>query len=113
MAHQHKHSGLTLIELLIVISLVVTLAGLATARFVRSYASRSADHFVKELAAYLRYVQFKAVEEGAVHKLAVDRETGVLASLVQEEKGKGFREITTPFSKRFAQARLFSISFEQ
>ena len=103
-----KRRGFTLIELLIVISLIVTLTGLATTGFIQSYRARSVDHFTKELTAYLRYLQFKAIEEGAVHKLILDPETGSLTSFVQDSDGKKFRKISTSFSRRFEKSGIFS-----
>ena len=98
-----KKSGVTLIELLMVIAIVVTLAGLVTVNFIRSYQAHNVKYFTNELAAYLRYVQFKAIEEGAVHKLTTDPESGGLESFAQYGKANEFQEITTPFSRRFGK----------
>ena len=105
--------GMTLIELLIVILLVMTLAGLATANFIQSYQARNVEHFAKDLAAYIRYVQFKAIEDGSIHQLKLDSESGLLETFAQEKKDIDFQKVTTPFSKRFQKQDQYTIRFRK
>lgn len=107
-----NRSGVTLIELILVITLIATLASLATVNFMRSYRERNLQHFVRECASYLRYLQFKSIEEGKTHRLTAD-EQGRLLSFIQGKRPKDYDEITTPFSKRFSRADSFSIRFRR
>jgi len=70
---------------------------------------RSSEYFVKELTSYVRFLQFKAIEEGRVHKLKVDQDNHMLVSLVQGDRAKDFYEIKTPFSKRFSNLDRFVV----
>ncbi|MBI4357924.1 MAG: hypothetical protein HY584_01370 [Candidatus Omnitrophica bacterium] len=108
-----KTSGLTLIELVTVAALIVILAGLATTRFVESFQARRMDHFVKELVIFLRYVQFKTIEEGTIHKLEIESDSGGIRGFSQDEKPSKFREIRTPFFNRFRNPKPFSIGLDQ
>ena len=108
-----KALGVTLIELTIVLALIVTLAGLATVSFMRSYEERNLEHVVKELVIYLRYLQFKAIEEGRVHKLKIDSEASSLVSYVQGEKYNDYEELVTPFARRFKKIDHFLVHLNE
>src|SRR3989338_1473387 len=108
-----KRKGFTLIELIVVITLVAILSGIATVRFVGSFQGRSLVHFTNELVNFLRYIQFKTIEEGSVHKLEVDSEEGRLTSSAQAEESVLFEEISTPFSSRFGNKLPFTIELEK
>ena len=108
-----KKKGMTLIELVLVMALVVTLASLATVSFVRSYQARSFNHYVNEFASYLRYLQFKAIEEGIVLKLAPDPETETLRCYVKKKKSSEFSESSTSFSKRFESKGDFEVGIRK
>lgn len=108
-----KRAGVTLIELILVMALVVTLAGLTTVNFIRSYQSKSFNHFVNEFTSYLRYLQFKAIEEARIVKVAFDAESGLLTCYVKQKKSNEFEETKTPFSNRFQSADEFEIDIQK
>ena len=107
-----RHDGFTFVELVIVISLIVMITGLATVRFMKSYEGRSSEQLTKELTTYLRYLQFRAIEEGLVHKLESTDDDKGLVAYEQGEKWDKFSEIQTPFSKRLSQFHEFSVDFQ-
>lgn len=107
-----KNLGVTLIELILVVALVVVFSGLVTVGFARSFEARNLDHFVKELTAYLRYLQFKAVEEGAIHKLTVNVDSGAIEIFMADRNATDFKEVITPFSGRFKRKDYFSVRLQ-
>ncbi|OGX06774.1 MAG: hypothetical protein A3G87_04315 [Omnitrophica bacterium RIFCSPLOWO2_12_FULL_50_11] len=111
--YREQRTGVTLIELLVTMALVATLAGLATVAFVRSFQARSLDGFVKDLTAYLRYLQFDAIESGAAHKLVLNPESGRLETFVRNENSTQFEPFRSPYSQRFQEAKVFSIDFSR
>ncbi len=114
MRQVHKISdAFTLIELIIVLAIVATLAGLATTGFVMSVQARSTDHFVKELTAYLRFIQFKAIEEGKIHKLIAEEPDGTLSVLAEDGTAGEFQPVESLFAKRFGNEKNFSVRFAQ
>jgi prepilin-type N-terminal cleavage/methylation domain-containing protein len=108
-----KSRGVTLIELVLVIALVLTLSTLATVNFIKSYQARDFRQFVSELASYLRFVQYKAIEDGLVLKVSIDSDSGRIESLAQGSKPKEFKSFTTPFSKRFESNNQFSVQLDK
>ena len=108
-----KRAGFTLIELITVVVLIMTLAGLATTRFVQSYQARSVDHFVKEFVFFLRYIQFKSIEEGAIHKLVLDPDSGELKSFIKLTVAPdNFKETSIPFVNRFQKRARFVLQLK-
>ena len=105
--------GFTFIELIVVVILVSILAGLATTRFVQSFRERRSDYFVKELVAYLRYIQIKAIEEGMTHQLEVDPDSKALKSLSQSSDASEFHEISISMFKRFKKTDPFVVQLEE
>ena len=90
-------SGFTLIELIVVMGLVLTIIFMAAPHFVRSYQSRNIDFYLKDLQFFLRYMQFKAIEEGKVQKLVLDPDTGELQGFVKKGRGpEEFEKISVP-----------------
>ena len=108
-----ERSAFTIVELIVVLTIVATLAGLATTAFITSFEARSTDHFVKELTAYLRFVQSKAIEEGKTHKLVTEEPNGALSVLVQDEAASEFHPLDNLFSKRFENEKRFSVHLAQ
>lgn len=107
-----KNAGFTLIELMITVILVSILTGLATTRFVQSYRARSLDHFVQEFVYFLRYIQFKSIEEGEISKLALDPESSELKSYIKLSDQDYFKEIETPFLNQFQRHSRFHFQFK-
>jgi len=105
-----KLRGFTLIELLVVLALVVIVTGLVTVRFVGSVQERSLEQYVREMSAYLRFLQFKAIEDGNVLKIFFNEETKEVESMKLEKesqredgrknKKKEFVPMKTPFSQK-------------
>ncbi len=95
-------TGFTLIELIVVIALVAVIAGLATVRFMQSFEARSTDQYVKELTSYLRYVQFRAIEEGQAYRLGVAEEGKGLTTSVADSSGK-FAETRLPHARKLRE----------
>ena len=71
------------------------------------------EDVVKELVIYLRYLQFKAIEEGRVHKLKIDSEASSLVSYVQGEKYNDYEELVTPFARRFKKIDHFLVHLNE
>ena len=111
MAKKKALRGFTLVELIMVVVLVVMLTSLATTRFVQSYQARTADYYVKELVFFLRYVQFKSIEEGVVHKLALDSDQ--LRVFVKENETNDFKEVSIPFLNQFEKQAQFTLEFRE
>lgn len=103
--------GMTLIELLIVLALVVSLAGMATAGFVNFFRDKNPRFFVKEMTSYVRYLQFKAIEEGKIHKLSVEPEDGTLRTYTQTKEMK-FAPVHDSLSKRFEVKSAYELDIQ-
>lgn len=101
----------TLIELLVVIALIAVITGFVSVRFIQSYGSRQQDGYIKEFVNYLRYVQFKAIEDGLVYKLVLDEDKKSIESLVETERE--FKSVNTPFSKKFSKSGNLSVQFKK
>lgn len=106
-------NGFTLIELITVLAIVAVLAGLTTTGFVMSVQARSTDHFVKELTGYLRFIQFKAIEEAKIHKLIIQEPGGTLTVLAESGAAREFQPVDNLFAKRFEREKHFSVRFHQ
>lgn len=105
--------GFSLIELLVVIAIIVALTGLATVGFVQSFQSRSIEHFVKGFVSYLRFVQFKSIEEGSIHKLVFSAEDGTVSAFVQEKPGGDFLPLKDLFSKQISWEKRYETRLAQ
>lgn len=92
--------GMTLIELLIVVALIVTFTGFIAVNFSPFFKSRTPEFVVKELASYMKYLQFKTIEEGKVYKLKIEEDG--LAAFQQNEKHE-FSRVQDSFSKYFGK----------
>lgn len=104
--------GVTLIELVIVVSLIAVFAALVTSGFANFYRGRNPELFVKDFSGYVRYLQFKAVEDGKIYRIAADDENGLRLSSF----GQGDREFVPaadPMAKRFTAKGNFSIRTER
>ncbi len=102
---------MTLIELLIVLALVISLAGMATVGFVHFSRGKDPQLFMKDMAAYVRYLQFKTIEEGTVHKLSVEPEEGTLRTYAQGAEKKFF-QVKDSLSKRFEVKSTYKVEIE-
>lgn len=107
-----KRLGFTIVELIVVLTIVAALAGLATTAFITSFQARNTDHFVKELSAYLRFIQSKAIEEGKTHKL-ITEEPGTLSVLIQDEAESNFHPLSNLISRRFEHEKNFTVHLSQ
>jgi prepilin-type N-terminal cleavage/methylation domain-containing protein len=108
-----KKNAFTLIELVLVVALISILAGMATIRFAQSFRERSAEHLVKELVFFLRFVQFKAIEEGKTYKLVFESDSGKLRSFVRSPKSTRFEEVSIPMIGRLQEPGHFNFELEQ
>ena len=109
----NKKEAFTLVELVLTVALLSILTGTATAVFIQSFRERSVDYAAKEVTFFLRYVQFKAIEEGRTHKLTFDSVSGEFKSFVEQPKPAGFQEILIPFANRFKNHGPFLFRLEQ
>ncbi len=103
--------GMTLIELLLVLALVVSLAGMATVGFVNFMSGQDPKLFVKDMSSYVRYLQFKAIEEGKILKLNIERREGTVQVYAQDTQKK-FVPIHDSLSKRFESEDRYKAEIE-
>ena len=62
----------TLVEMILVVSLIVIALGFGGVRFIQMYHDNEWDHSIKKLTAVLRFVQMKAVQDSRVYALSPD-----------------------------------------
>lgn len=68
--------GFTLIELMVVLTILVLLAGLTAPSFVRQYYEAKLRASARDLVALMQYARSQAVVEGTTYRLNVDRDGG-------------------------------------
>lgn len=106
-----SQAGFSLIELLIVIGLVAVISAMATASFAGRHEERSLESFLSDLKAYVRFVQYRAVEKGQTYRIDIG-ENGELSSMV-DESGKGnFVEAGDTLALRLNRFKSFRLSFD-
>ncbi|HTL48647.1 MAG TPA: prepilin-type N-terminal cleavage/methylation domain-containing protein [Verrucomicrobiae bacterium] len=105
---KNSSRGFTLVEILIVFALVATFAALAVAGFSRFYNERLPRLYVKDLAGYVRYLQFKAIEDGKIYRMTVDNDTGVSTASKPNAK-KDFEPLRDALSRRFQKKGEFAV----
>jgi prepilin-type N-terminal cleavage/methylation domain-containing protein len=104
--------GMSLIEVVIVASLIAIWAGLATAYFANQFRDRSEEHMIKDLKAGIRYLQFKAIEEGKTYQLKVSGSEAGIESYVQDPWDGTFKRVSHPFLARFEEQGQFRVKFQ-
>jgi type II secretion system protein H len=70
--------GFTLVELLVVLTILVLLAALAAPAFTRQYHEAKLQAAARDLVALMRYARSQAVVEGTTYRLNIDRDGGRL-----------------------------------
>ena len=68
--------GFTLIELMVVLTILVLLAGLVAPSFTRQYHEAKLRSTVRDLVALMQYARSQAVVEGTTYRLNIDRDGG-------------------------------------
>ncbi len=106
-----KDSGFTLIELLIVVAMVAILSSSAIALLAGRYQRGSEEQYMKDLKAYMRYVQYRAIEHGVTHQLTVEG-SGKFKSRADEKAQGQFGLVSDPFSSRLNGQSAFKAQFE-
>ena len=71
-----SRSGFTLIELMVVLTILVLLAGLVAPSFVRQYHEAKLRSTARDLVALMQYARSQAVVEGTTYRLNIDRDGG-------------------------------------
>ncbi|MBM3471882.1 MAG: type II secretion system protein GspH [Armatimonadetes bacterium] len=71
-----SRSGFTLIELMVVLTILILLAGLVAPSFVRQYHEAKLRSTVRDLVALMQYARSQAVVEGTTYRLNIDRDGG-------------------------------------
>jgi prepilin-type N-terminal cleavage/methylation domain-containing protein len=105
--------GFTIIELVVVVALVAILASLATASFGFHFRSRQPEHYVDYLTHYLRYLQFKAIEDAATHRMSVDDDRQGVVTEREGEVGGQFMEVRHPFSRHLGTGHDFELEMSK
>lgn len=104
-------SGFTLIELLIVVAMVAILSSSTIALLAGRYQKGSEEQYMKDLKAYMRYVQYRAIERGVTHQLMVEG-SGKFKSKADEKAEGLFEPVSDPFSSRLNGQTGFKPQFE-
>jgi len=68
--------GFTLIELMVVLTILVLLAGLMAPSFVRQYHEAKLKSAARDVVGLMQYARSQAVVEGTTYRLNIDREGG-------------------------------------
>jgi len=68
--------GFTLVELMVVLTILVLLAGLTAPSFVRQYHTAKLRSAARDLVGLMQYARSQAVVEGTTYRLNVDRDGG-------------------------------------
>jgi len=105
--------GMTFIELLVVMALVIAITGLVTVRFIGSSQAQTEKQWAKSSVMLLRYLQFKSIEEGLIHKIRLDELKQSLKVLVESEEPGEFEEIKTPYSNQWKKTDRYRIRFQK
>ena len=106
-----SRSGLTLVELLIVVALVALMTGLAVALFRNGYERHHLEHYVKDLSAYFRYAQYRAIERGKTQQLRMD-EGNKLQTLTDEANNGRLIEMDDPFLRGLNHQSNYRLYFD-
>lgn len=67
--------GFTLIEVLVVLTLIVAVVGFGGVRMMQMQQGNQWEHALQDLTTALRYLQLKAIEDGRIYELTIN-ETG-------------------------------------
>jgi len=68
--------GFTLIELMVVLTILVLLAGLTAPSFVRQYHEAKLKSAARDMVGLMQYARSEAVVEGTTYRLNIDRDGG-------------------------------------
>lgn len=103
---------MTLIELLIVLAIMIVFMGAASASFTNMLQHRNPELFMKDLAAYVRYLQYKSVETGKIGMLRPASGEGGLETYEQNSR-REFKKISEAAARRFEAEKKFLFRWDQ
>ncbi|MBI4372431.1 MAG: prepilin-type N-terminal cleavage/methylation domain-containing protein [Candidatus Omnitrophica bacterium] len=106
-------NGFTMAELLIVLALVAMMSALVITRFSGSYEARRSEHILKDLTAYLRYLQFKSIEESATYQLDINEKSSAIRVQIKDEELKSFRDVKIPYGESFSDLHPYRLKLSK
>ena len=107
-----EQSGFTLIEQLLVMTLIVAVLGFGGLRMMQTYQQNSESHAEKNLSSVLRFLQMKAIEDGRIFELSVSQNGKGIVVKRQSKDGKNFEPLRVSWLGGFQLGRSLHLQME-
>jgi len=106
-------AGFTLIELIVILVLIVSLASFGGVRMMNTYRQHSLDQMVSDIQTMIRYLQVKAIAQGVIYQLSIseDQKSFVLKRLKAGERQ--FEEVRLALVRRIRAGKLFTLQLQR
>lgn len=105
--------GFTLVEQLVVLTLIVVLVGFGAVRMVQTNRQNELEHATRGTEAMLRFLQMKALQDGRIYQLVVQENKKQLIVKRQTEDGRGFEAVKSSLARSFKVGNALSIEGER
>ena len=108
----HGQSGFTLIEQLLVMTLIVAVLGFGGLRMMQIYQQNSESHAEKNVSAALRFLQMRAIEEGRIYELSVSQNGKGIVVKRRSKDGKNFEPLRVSWVRGLQLGRSLNLQME-
>ncbi|MBI4388010.1 MAG: hypothetical protein HY582_03090 [Candidatus Omnitrophica bacterium] len=105
--------GFTLIEQLIVLTLIVAILGFGGVRMMKVYRENNYDLVIKELTTVLRFVQMKAIEDGRIYEISVSENKKKFQMKRETDDGKELEPFRSSWLNGIQVGRAFTLELNR